>query len=216
VEVLDTWRVLGMRGTASHDWTVSGGFVPAELTEQTQVVARREAHRPWRGTLYRFPLTSITALHFSAVALGLGRRAIEALVDLAGVKTPTRSAALLRERVQVQDAVARAEVALESARAYRDRVLAAAWQSVAEGDGLSLEQRARLRLAGVNAGESAARAVDLMFGAGGTTAIEDASPLSRSFRDLHVVTNSVNLLPLQYELIGRVLLGMELGTTSPF
>lgn len=211
VEIIDTWNVIGMRGTGSHDWAVDDAFVPADQTEITSRVQQRVMAKPWGGILYRFPLYSIAGLHFTAVATGLARRAIDALVDLAGLKTPTRSAGLLRERVQVQDAVARAEAALESGRTYRDRVIDDAWRVVAAGGNLTMEQRARIRLAGTHAVESSVYAVDLMYNAGGTTSIEEGCALSRCFRDVHVVSQSINVSTRNYEHAGRVLLGMEPG-----
>jgi alkylation response protein AidB-like acyl-CoA dehydrogenase len=216
VEILDTWRVIGMRGTGSHDWAVHNSFVPADLSERSPLVQGPNVPRPWRSTLYRVPLASVTALHFSAVATGLARRAIDTLVDLAHVKTPHRAPGLLRERVQVQDALARAEVTLESARAYRDQAIDDAWATLTAGNALSIEQRARIRLAGANAAESAARAVDLMYGAGGTTSIEEDHPLSRFFRDVHVIAQHVTVLPLYYEMVGRAFLGLELDGSRPF
>jgi alkylation response protein AidB-like acyl-CoA dehydrogenase len=215
VQVLDTWHVLGMRGTGSHDWTVQDAFVPRELTERTSLI-RGVVPLAWPGTLYRLPLASITALHFSAVALGLARRAIDALVDLAGFKTPHRAPGLLRERVQTQEAVARAEVVLESARAYRDRVVEEAWSSVERGGELTPEQRLRVRLGGSNAVESAARVTDLMYTAGGTTSIEDSFVLSRCFRDVHVIAQSVAVSPFYFEMAGRVFLGLEPGASLPY
>src|SRR4029079_6449785 len=97
---------------------------------------------------YRMPLASMTALHFSSVATGLARRGIDTLMDLAGSKSPHRAPGLLKTRVQVQDALARAEVALESARAYRTEVLHDVWRSLEAGEPLSLGQRARVPLAG--------------------------------------------------------------------
>jgi len=116
----------------------------------------------------------------------------------------------------VQEALARAEVALESARTYRDQVLDEVWGTLEAGGSLSLEQRARVRLAGTNATESATRAVDLMYGAGGTTSIEEDFPLSRLFRDVHVIAQHVTVLPIYYELIGKAMLGVEMDGTRPF
>jgi alkylation response protein AidB-like acyl-CoA dehydrogenase len=107
--------------------------------------------------------------------------------------------------------VARAEATLESARAYRDRVIEDAWRAVAAGESLTMEQRARIRLAGTNAVESSCRAVDLMYGAGGTTSIEESNALSRCFRDVHVVSQSINVTTRNYEYAGRVFLGLEPG-----
>lgn len=211
VEIIDTWNVIGMRGTGSHDWMVEDAFVPAERTELTSHVQQRIMERPWAGGLYHFPLYSIAGLHFTAVATGLARRAIDSFEELAGLKVPTRSSALLRERIQVQDAVARAEAVLESARAYRDRVIDDACRTIAAGESLTMEQRARIRLAGTNAVESSVRAVDLMYNAGGTTSIEEGCALSRCFRDVHVVSQSINVSTRNYEYAGRVFLGLEPG-----
>lgn len=211
VQIIDTWNVIGMKGTGSHDWSVTDAVIPADQTELISRVQQRIMAQPWSGILYHFPLYSIAGLHFSAVATGLARRAIDALGELAGVKVPTRSSTLLRERVQVQDAVARAEAALESARAYRARIIDDAWHTIAAGESLTMEQRARFRLAGTNAVEASCRAVDLMYGAGGTTSIEEESPLSRCFRDVHVVSQSINVTTRNYEYAGRVFLGLEPG-----
>jgi alkylation response protein AidB-like acyl-CoA dehydrogenase len=214
-QILDTWRVLGMRGTGSHDWAVQDCLIPAKRTETAAVVQRMIVPRPWRGTLYRFPLQVIGSLHFGAVATGLARRAIDSLVELAAVKTPHRAPGLLRERVQVQEAVARAEATLESARAFRDRMVDEAWRTVDGGEPLTRRQRALVRLAGTHACEAATRAVDLMYAAGGTTSIEEDSALSRCFRDVHVVAQSVTVVPLHYETVGRVLLDLEPGGLMP-
>ncbi len=216
VQVLDTWRVIGMRGTGSHDWAVHDAFVPEALSQKSTLVQGPNVPRPWRGALYRVPLGSVTALHFSAVASGIARRAIDTLVELAKVKTPHRAPGLLSDRVQVQDALARAEVALESARAYRDYAIDDVWTTLSAGGSLTIEQRARIRLAGTNAAESAAKAVDLMYGAGGTTSIEEGHPLSRFFRDVHVIAQHVTVLPLYYEQVGRAFLGLELDPSKPF
>jgi alkylation response protein AidB-like acyl-CoA dehydrogenase len=216
VDVIDTWNVIGMKGTGSHDWSVTEAFVPRERSEQSQLVQGPYVPRPWAGPLYRMPLASMTALHFSSVATGLARRGIDTLMDLANFKTPHRAPGLLKTRVQVQEALARAEAALESARAYRSDVLRDVWATLEANEPLSMTQRARIRLAGANAAESAVKAVDLMYGAGGTTSIEDDFPLSRVFRDVHVIAQHITVLPLQYEYIGKALLGMEIEASRPF
>jgi hypothetical protein len=50
-----------------------------------------------------------------------------------------------------------------------------------------------------------------MYGAGGTTSIEENCALSRCFRDVHVVSQSINVTTRNYEYAGRVLLGLEPG-----
>jgi len=78
-------------------------------------------------------------------------------------------------------------------------------QQTACGDGaLSTTDRALLRLAATHTAISAAKAVDLMYTAGGGTAVYATSPLQRQFRDIHVVTQHMMVAEPTYELAGRI------------
>jgi alkylation response protein AidB-like acyl-CoA dehydrogenase len=64
-----------------------------------------------------------------------------------------------------------------------------------------------------HAAQGAARATHLMSVAAGATSIFTASPLERYTRDAEVVTRHIQLQALNYEAVGRTLLGLE--STSP-
>ena len=87
------------------------------------------------------------------------------------------------------------------------------WSVAASGTDLTTEHRRRLRLAATNATLQSARTVDLMYHAGGGTAVYATSPLQRLFRDVHVATQHVLIAPRTYELIGRMALGLDTDTT---
>ncbi|TML86347.1 MAG: flavin-dependent monooxygenase [Actinobacteria bacterium] len=208
VEILDTWTVAGLCGTGSHDMVVTDAFVPAGRAVSLVTEPPRQ-----RGALYAFPLFGLLALGIAAVALGLGRAAVDELTDLAGVKVPTGSRRRLAQRSAVQADVARAEARLRSGRAFLLDAVGAAWASACAGDDISLEQRALLRTAATHATREAAATVDLAYEAGGGSSIYASSPLQRHFRDVHVVTQHVMVAPATYELTGRVLLGIPTDTT---
>ena len=76
---------------------------------------------------------------------GIARAGIDALIGLAGGKTPRgRTGALLCENPQVQDAVGRADATLNAGRAYRTAQITELWNTIAAGKETTLEQRAAL------------------------------------------------------------------------
>lgn len=204
VKILDTWNVSGLRGTGSHDLEVADVFVPAARAVSIITDRPRE-----QGPLYRFPVFGLLALGIAAVATGIARTAIDELVKIAGGKTPTGSARKLGERGVVQMQVAQAEAALESSRAWLRVAVANAWASASSGASIPVAQRATLRLAATEATVRAAKAVDLMYEAGGGTSIYATSPLQRCFRDVHVATQHAMVAQSTYELTGRLLLGLD-------
>ena len=206
VEVIDTWNVSGLRGTGSHDIAVRSAYVPRD---RSAWFGDAPVHP---GRLYSFPVYGLLALGIAAVGLGIARGAIDDLVALAGGKIPTGARRPLAERSAIQTQVAQAEALVGGARALLLDTVGAAWSAVSAGEPMTLERRARLRLAATHAVREAARAVDLMYEAGGGTAIYDESSLQRRFRDVHVATQHVMVAPPTLELVGRVLLGLETDT----
>jgi alkylation response protein AidB-like acyl-CoA dehydrogenase len=207
-EIVDTWDVAGLRGTGSHDIAVADVFVPAART--VSLLRGRPVHG---GALYAFPVFGLLALGGAAVATGIARRAVDELVALAATKTATLQHRRLAERPVVQAKVAEAEAVVGAARAFLREAVARAWDAAARGGDLPLAERARLRLAATHATATAARAVDLMYTAGGGTALYATSPLQRCLRDAHAVTQHMMVAEPTYELAGRVLLGVETDTS---
>ena len=203
-EILDTWNVSGLRGTGSHDMSVQSLRVPRERSVSLIVDRPRQP-----GTLYAFPVFGLLALGIAGVALGIARRAIDELVDLAGGKTPTGSRKRLADRAVIQMQTAQAEANLRSARAFLFDSIGCTWEIAKQSGAIPTERRAELRLAATHATESCVRAVDLMYTAGGGTSVYAASPLQRCFRDIHVVTQHMMVGQATYELVGRVLLGVD-------
>jgi alkylation response protein AidB-like acyl-CoA dehydrogenase len=207
-EIVDVWSVSGMRGTGSHDIVVEDLFVPEERTFSA---AERRARVT--GPVNAIPGFDLAGCNFACVGLGVARAAIDALVELASAKTPHFSDALLRERTAVQAQVGEAEAVLRSGRAFLFEVAGGMWADAEAGRQITSPQRAELRLAMTHAAQCAARATHLMSVAAGTTSIFTSSPLERHLRDAEVVTRHVQLQYLNYESVGRTLLGLE--STSP-
>jgi alkylation response protein AidB-like acyl-CoA dehydrogenase len=205
VEVVETWRSLGMRGTDSNDVVASDLFVPAAMAFHLAPDFAPPAQ--YHGPLYRFPAIGSVIAVVAPIALAVARAAIDEVRALAARKTPMGSTRLMRDRVAVQVAVADAEATLRSARALFYETMATVWQRTIAGRP-TLEERADLLLAGAHAVRGALRAVDLMHGAAGTTGIYERSPLERHFRDAHTLRHHGFVAESRLEAVGQVYLGV--------
>ena len=203
-ELIDTWNVGGLRGTGSHDYTVRDLFVPA-----TRSITLDD--KPWAdGALYRVPMQALLDTSMAAVGLGIGRAAIDAFVELATVKTASAgSSKPVAERAMAQVNVARAEAALLSARGFLYDTAGGIWDDVLSGRAPDARQLAIARLARINTIAAAALAVDLVYEAGGGSSIYTSSPLERCLRDIRTASQHVSMATANYEIIGRVLLGLS-------
>jgi alkylation response protein AidB-like acyl-CoA dehydrogenase len=144
-EIIDTWHVLGMRGTGSHDVAVHDVFVPEALTFRIASEVVPGTH--YQGPLYRFSLIGIQAMVFPAVALAVARGAIDAVATLAQAKTPAVTTTVLWERASAQAKLARAEALWRAGRALLYETLRAAWDVCVAGETPTLHQKADLLLA---------------------------------------------------------------------
>jgi indole-3-acetate monooxygenase len=206
-----SWDVTGLRGTGSFDWTVDNVFLPERRTMLHAGIPLDNQWEHWSGVTYQLPTQCWIGPHHSAVITGIARAGIDALIELAGGKTPRGRTGLLCDNPQVQDAVGRADAILNAGRTYRAAMITEIWNTIASGNATTLEQRARCRLASTYAADSARQAMDLMYRHGGSTSFKRDSRLAECWRDLQVVGQTVTLAPEWYPIGGRVYLGIDPG-----
>ncbi|MGA2396205.1 MAG: acyl-CoA dehydrogenase family protein [Candidatus Lustribacter sp.] len=205
--ITDTWQVVGLRGTGSDQYAVTDLFVPAGRTFQRDRGGWSEP-----GPLYRLSTVYLHAVAFGAVALGIARASLDAFVELARHKKPARGnfGQPLRENNAVQGRIGLAEAQLRAARAY---LLGAARAGYAEAATLTegtvgTESRIDMRAASTLAINLAEQVVDIAYRLAGATAIFDAQPFERRFRDMHAVTQQIQGHFSNYETLGQYRLGL--------
>lgn len=203
VSFIDTWQTGGMRGSGSLDYSVDAAFVPERRTLRPG--SAPVAH----NLLARFPNFTLLAAGVAAVGLGVARRSLDELHDIAHGKRPQFSARTLAENGFTQIEFARAEARLRSARAFLLDEVATAWDRVESGDAVSVEQRTLIRLAATHAATASAEAADTGFTLAGGTAVYDSSVLGRCMRDAHVVTQHIQTAPKLNQKLGRLMFGLD-------
>jgi indole-3-acetate monooxygenase len=203
VEIIDTWNAGGLRGTGSHDVAARDLFVPERLASFfLDPVVLPEAR-------YRVPSWTREIPGCAAIALGIARAALDALVELAGAKKPERSGQLLAEDRGAQGRFAQAEALVRSARLFLYDSLTRVQDDALFGREITAQTRAEVRLASTYAVNSAVQAMDLAFLTAGASALYTSSPLERAIRDVHAITQHISVQPRIMEAAGRILFGLE-------
>jgi len=199
----ERWETTGLRGTGSYDYSAESVFVPVE---RTFVMHESPPRRP--GPLYAF--SNMLLFNHSAVVLGIARAAIEEFVTLARERRHV-GGTLIAEEDYARSAVAHAEARVGSARSYCFQVMADVWNSLERGEELTPGQRARYRLMIANAHSISVEAVQLVYHAAGTAAIQKSNPLDRCLRDVLTANQHMVATPRAYQTAGAMLLGYEPG-----
>jgi alkylation response protein AidB-like acyl-CoA dehydrogenase len=204
VEFHDTWHSLGLRGTGSLDISVAEAVVPDEFTVRPGV-ARPFVDEP----IARFPNFTLLGLGIAATALGVARRALDELAELAGAKTPQFSSRTLANSAYAQAEFAKAQAMHGAARAYLRDTVGEAWATAADGDPVPVAGRVAMRLAAAHAAATGVAVTNTAFTLAGGTAVFESNVLGRCVRDAHVVTQHIMVAPKLNETLGKFLLGVE-------
>lgn len=213
VEILDTWKTSGMRGTGSHDIAVSDLFIPEDRTLD---LFMGQSCLP--GPLFRFP-TLIFSLHIAAVAVGIAQGALEDVV--AFIKTKKQrlyASASLAETPLVQFRLGHAESTLRAARAFLHSEAERLWQlskdnSEHEAQGTKDPNDLMTRVLAADSwiAETCAEIVDRCYTVGGGQAIYEKSSLQRRLRDIHTLTQHASLSESAFTRSGAALVGQPVG-----
>jgi len=187
VAVLDTWRVLGMRGTGSHDIAIEGAFVP-----EKEIFLRRPQGK-WHLLFHVISLLAIPLIY--SVYFGIA----EAARDIALER------ARRRDVRDISYLVGELENELATARlAYHD-MLDAATTAVPNEQTTNRVMNGRTILA-----RSAIRSVEKAMEVAGGAAFYRDLGLERRFRDVQAARFHPLQEKAQLRYAGRIALGLDI------
>jgi indole-3-acetate monooxygenase len=200
--VLDTWYVIGMRGTGSTEFELDGAFVPKDMA-----ICFFGAESSYSYPIFHLPPTYFGFNHVG-VMNGIARSAVDGLKSLARGKNSPMIGTSLRDEPQAQYAVAKAEAMVEGNRLAVKDSFAALWSKVVARQTVPLEVRARVRRTVALAAECALEAVQLCYRAAGGTAIYESAPFGRALRDVNAAATHIATRRIMMEEAGRVAFGL--------
>ncbi len=204
VRIHDNWQVMGLRGTGSCDFSVEDLFVPQRFAWDVSLTEPKRG-----GALYRLGRPGFVTNEHSAFALGVGRRALDALTETVQSKTRGyNSRNLLAQRPAIQRALGECDLRLRAARALNVAVLEEAWQSVCAGQTPEPALQARLRGCATYTTDVAADITAQAFRYGGGTALFSNDALQQCLRDINAAAQHQMVSDTAYENHGQFLLNL--------
>ena len=200
--VHECWGVSGLVATNSTEFTLDNVFVKNDRA--LPGVLDSPLHS---APLFRLPMTFF-GFALTGVPLGVARRAVEGLKQLALSKTAS-GRGRLADNGFAQYSVAKAEALIEAGRVNVRDAFARLWRQVLAGEACSMESRARVRRASVHAAESSLEAVNLCFRAAGGSALFDNAPFEAAVRDVNAMCGHLVFQRTMMEDAGRVTFGQQ-------
>ncbi|HVA68743.1 MAG TPA: acyl-CoA dehydrogenase family protein [Candidatus Binataceae bacterium] len=203
VEIIDNWHVMGLGGTGSCDFATSELFVPEEFTYPV-------AARPNRGgPLYRLGMPGFVTNEIPAFAIGVGRRALDEVMELARSKSRGyRKPISIAGRAAFQRMAGESDLKLRAARALANEVAEKSWRTVCEGRVCDPRMQAEMRAAGVMVMEAALEVATGAFRFGAGSAVRLENVLQRCFRDLQTASAHYMVSDTAFETYGQYMLGV--------
>jgi alkylation response protein AidB-like acyl-CoA dehydrogenase len=189
VEVTGNWEVMGLRSTASYDYSIDH-FVPADRTFS---FFGFERHRG--GPMYDLGVIGLTEVGHAGWILGVLRRVIEEATAIAEGKKRMTGKTVLAEDPRFQHDLAWAESRLRSGELWIRSAFERAERSVVEGDGPDQAAITEARQATTFLTQEGTSIVQTLYLHIGTSALRDGA-FQRCFRDIHAGSQHAMVSPM--------------------
>lgn len=199
-EVIDNWHVAGLQGTGSLDFSVDGIFVPSEMTYDLGTSAVRG------GDLFRLGMPAFVSNEVPPLAIGLARRAIDDMTEMATHTARFPGGPTVSERAVFHKELGRAETRVRAARAVHREAMGLAWESAVAGNVPGEELQLAVTTASVFAVETCTDVVSDLFRYGGGRVLALSNPMQRHLRNVLAARQHLALSEENYEAAGRYLL----------
>jgi alkylation response protein AidB-like acyl-CoA dehydrogenase len=203
-----SWDVMGLRGTASVDYTITDVFVPA----------RRSWEYNWTsddasGALSALAAARLNAIGLTAFASGVAQRALLELIASAGKTRRTVAEGLQAEDNVVQAGIGELDGRMKAARSHLIGLVSAAQERTTEGGVLTSQEGLDLSQACLTLAKASRDMVVFAFDHVGTSAVYAHQPMQRCLRDIFTGLKHVAFTPAFLGLIGRQQLGLPSART---
>ncbi|MDE0059624.1 MAG: acyl-CoA dehydrogenase family protein [Defluviicoccus sp.] len=214
VEVIDTWDVVGLVGTGSHDVACENVFVPdyMALSPHDMRGARTPGSAVNPASLYRLPLLGMFSHILAGAMLGAARGALDHYTESMRTRVATFNRQRIGDHAAVQLRIAEAAAVIRATRQQlRDGPREA--HAIAEEGRIPTDaEKTSWRADAAYACRKCADVVDLLYQASGGAGNYRSNPIQRFFRDVRAGVTHIGVSwDANGAEHGRALLGLPHG-----
>jgi 3-hydroxy-9,10-secoandrosta-1,3,5(10)-triene-9,17-dione monooxygenase len=211
IEVDDTWRVLGLRGSGSKDLLAAGIFVPAYRAIDTRVLfGGTSPHaRNHSSNLYRLSAEAMLSNSVATAVLGSAKFALDKFIERTRERRVILTGARKAEHGPTQVRLAEAAAEIRSAELLQGDTQTEFDRLMELGAGMDFAARAQVKWNAAYSAELCRRAVARLYSASGAHSVYESSPLQSAFRNINVGAQHASIdFDSSAEMYARIRLGI--------
>lgn len=210
-QIIDTWRVLGLKGTGSQDIMVEEAFVPDYRVHNLADAYRgtNPGNSVNTGWLYTLPFPLVFGRAVSTSCIGGLQALLDAFCDYGAKRVNTTGGATARDP-DAQLACAEAQSAIEEMTATLHRNYAAMVGHAKSGNQTPLEQKLLFKYQSAAVTDRCVDVAGKLFRSVGGSGLFDTHPFSRIYSDILTARQHVsNQSQVWGRNLGGTLMGLE-------
>lgn len=197
-----TWDVVGIKGSGSDDYSISGQFVPKSHV-YTRALGRKRG-----GASFNLGFFSFITVELVGFMLGVAQKALDEFIATTKGKSRGYNGQMTEMKAQpvLQREIALNDQKLKAARALAHDVNRRAMQAAEAGQAPDAALEAEVRAAALYVAEISIEVVNSAFRYSGGSSIWMTSALQRCLRDIHAAGTHFVVSHSSYEAYGAQLL----------
>jgi len=212
-DIQDVWNTFGLRGTGSNDLVASDIFVPSHRCVRMDPGLQNTTRAAQPGSpLYRMPWLYVFSGMISNFAIGAGRGALGAFIEVARTRVSPMTGKASKDDPAVAEAIARLAAEIERAQAMYDHHIARQSDYVARDEMIPLPEALLYRAQLTSELRQITALVDDLMLLQGSRATDMGSRVTRIWLDLCAARAHMGNDPTKaYNLLGSMLCSAPAG-----
>ena len=211
-QIIDTWKVIGLKGTGSQDIAVDGAFVPEHRTHAMRDATNgtNPGSAPKRSALYRYPYWQVFLRTVSTAAIGGLQGMVNAFVEYGSRRVSVTGAKTILDP-DATLALAEARAGIDEMKATLHRNFTRMAPYAEQGEMPPLDDRLLFKFQCVSVAKRCQALALPLFAAAGGSGIFENQPFGRFYTDILATGNHVGN---HYQSAGRNWGGVMMGLES--